>query len=370
MLGALELKGLPEPVTTYEVAWTPAAEAAADEPARVAARAADATASSRSPGREAELAPPARALGRGAGRRAATRVRRRRAGHRQDAADRGARAAWRTTDGATVLFGRCDEDMGFSYQPFVEALRALRRPRRPPTTLREQLGRHGGDLVRLVPRARGRSSPSCPAPLQSDPEAERYRLFEAIAGLARRRSRATATVLLVLDDLHCGREAHPAAAAPRDPRPRRRAGPARRRHLPRHRARAHRTAGRDARRAAPSTGVERISLHRLGPRGDARGRSSTRPSTTRRSTEAPSTPRPRAIRSSPARCSGTCRSPAPSRRSTTGGSPTARSPSSASPRACARSSAAASCACSPPDERTLRPRLGHRARTSRSRAPR
>ena len=52
-------------------------------------------------------------------------------------------------DGATVLYGRCDEDMGFSYQPFIDALQYF-IDHGDPELLETQLGAHRGDLVRLV----------------------------------------------------------------------------------------------------------------------------------------------------------------------------------------------------------------------------
>jgi len=98
-------------------------------------------------------------------------------------------------DDAVVLAGRCDEDLGVPYQPFVEALRHYVTHASPP-----RLGRYGGELARLVPEVRDRL-PELPEPLQSDPESERYRLFDAVAGWLADAS-AESPVLLVLDDLH------------------------------------------------------------------------------------------------------------------------------------------------------------------------
>ena len=97
--------------------------------------------------------------------------------------------------GALVLFGRCDEGMGVPYQPFVEALG--RYARQAPALV---LGRLAGELVRLVPdigeRVRGLSPP-----VRSDPETERYRLFDAVAAWLGAVSE-TAPVLFVVEDLH------------------------------------------------------------------------------------------------------------------------------------------------------------------------
>ncbi len=49
-----------------------------------------------------------------------------------------------------MLAGRCDEDLGVPYQPFVEALRHFVE-HTPPAHLARRLGRHAGELVRLHP---------------------------------------------------------------------------------------------------------------------------------------------------------------------------------------------------------------------------
>jgi len=99
-------------------------------------------------------------------------------------------------EGAMVLAGRCDEDLGVPYQPFVEALRHFVDH---AAGLSERLGRYGGELARLVPEL-GERVPGLPGPLRSDPETERYRLFEAVTDWL-----AVASVeeplLLVVDDL-------------------------------------------------------------------------------------------------------------------------------------------------------------------------
>jgi DNA-binding SARP family transcriptional activator len=98
--------------------------------------------------------------------------------------------------GGIVLFGRCDEDVGAPYQPFAEALEQVIRA--GPTA--DDLGRHAEELARLVPdlalRVEGLQSP-----LQSDPDTELYRLFDAVVGWLAALS-ADRGVMLVLDDLH------------------------------------------------------------------------------------------------------------------------------------------------------------------------
>jgi hypothetical protein len=61
------------------------------------------------------------------------------------------------------------------------------------------LGRHAGELVRLLPDLAVRA-PGLPALLRSDPETERYRLFDAVAAWLAAAS-SDEPVLLVLDDL-------------------------------------------------------------------------------------------------------------------------------------------------------------------------
>ena len=101
--------------------------------------------------------------------------------------------------GAAVLVGHCDDGLAVPYQPFAEAMaKAVRQL--PAEDLAPLLGGRGGELVRLVPDLAELSS-TVPVPLSSDPETDRYRMFEAtghaLSALARR-----APVVLVLDDLH------------------------------------------------------------------------------------------------------------------------------------------------------------------------
>jgi DNA-binding SARP family transcriptional activator len=100
--------------------------------------------------------------------------------------------------GAVVLAGRCDEDLGVPYQPVVEALRHF-ADHTPSEHLAQRLGRYGGELARLVPELAQKTS-ELPPPLSSDPETERYRLFDAVAAWLAAVS-AEAPVLIVLDDL-------------------------------------------------------------------------------------------------------------------------------------------------------------------------
>ncbi len=100
--------------------------------------------------------------------------------------------------GATVLYGRWDEEGLAPYQAVREALGtyAAASPRR---LLRRDVAAHADELARLLPDIGARIGGVRP-PLAHDPDAERMRLFDAVrnwlGAIARRRP-----LLLVLDDL-------------------------------------------------------------------------------------------------------------------------------------------------------------------------
>jgi DNA-binding SARP family transcriptional activator len=100
--------------------------------------------------------------------------------------------------GATVLYGRCDEEVLIPYQPVVEALSHVVRDGRP-LDLPAELAH---ELVRLVPEVTEDGAPAeAREPLLGERDTQRYRLFEAVAtalgGLAGEHG-----LLLVMDDLH------------------------------------------------------------------------------------------------------------------------------------------------------------------------
>jgi class 3 adenylate cyclase/tetratricopeptide (TPR) repeat protein len=190
-LGLLELKGLAEPVATCEVAWKPVPTpslplpAFLNDPERVFV------------GRDPEIERLERCW------RAAA------AGTLRGALIAGEPGVGKTrlaaeiaacvhTAGATVLGGRCDEDLGVPYQPFVQAL-CHAVDHTAGENLPRRLGRYGSELARLVPEL-GELVPGLARPLQSDPETERYRLFDAVAAWLAATS-AEDPVLLILDDL-------------------------------------------------------------------------------------------------------------------------------------------------------------------------
>lgn len=108
-----------------------------------------------------------------------------------------ARAAYDAGD--LVLYGRCDEDLASPYQPFVEALRQF-ASHTSDADLPRLLGRYGGELVRLVPDLAERA-PEIGPTAGSDPELDRYRLYEAVADWLVTLS-AKVPLVIVLDDLH------------------------------------------------------------------------------------------------------------------------------------------------------------------------
>ncbi len=99
--------------------------------------------------------------------------------------------------GALVIYGRCDEDLGAPYQPFAEALRSL-VPCIGAKKLRAQRGVEA--LLALVPGLND-VLPDLAAPTRADPDTERYALFDAVVALLGVAS-ADAPVVVILDDLH------------------------------------------------------------------------------------------------------------------------------------------------------------------------
>jgi DNA-binding SARP family transcriptional activator/tetratricopeptide (TPR) repeat protein len=100
--------------------------------------------------------------------------------------------------GAVVLRGRCTQEPLAPFQPFLEALRFYVL-HAPLDHLRGTAAHHGAELQRLLPEL-GRRLGDLPAPPHGDLETERYRLFEAVAGLLAELA-AAAPLLVVLDDL-------------------------------------------------------------------------------------------------------------------------------------------------------------------------
>jgi class 3 adenylate cyclase len=189
----LELKGLPAPVSVVEVPWEPSGGVEVPFPPllssggffRFAGRAA-----------ELELLDRVWKTAVGGERRAVLIAGEPGLGKTRLAAE----FARQVHDGGgIVLYGRCDENLGVPYAPFVEAL-GWYSEHVAAAELRPRLGRFPGELVRLVPEL-AHVMPRLDPPLQSDPETEQYRLFEAVASWLTCAG-DPGGVLLVVDDLH------------------------------------------------------------------------------------------------------------------------------------------------------------------------
>ena len=190
-VGTLQLRGLTDPVAAFEVAWEPLPEPPVPLPALLTDVGRIFVGRDQDWGRLAQSWKEA-----AAGELRVTIL----AGEPGVGKTRlAAELAGRVhAEGSMTLVGRCDEDLGVPYQPFVEALRHF-VDHTATDALRQGLGRYGGELVRLVPELAQRL-PDLPPPLRSDPETERYRLFDAVAAWLGSLSGQT-PVLLVLDDL-------------------------------------------------------------------------------------------------------------------------------------------------------------------------
>jgi class 3 adenylate cyclase len=101
--------------------------------------------------------------------------------------------------GTSILWGRCDEELGAPFEPFAEALRHYSACV-PVERLRAELGPLGGELTRMIPDLAARV-PGLAAPVTGDAETERHRLFEAVTDFLAEMSH-TDPVILVLDDVH------------------------------------------------------------------------------------------------------------------------------------------------------------------------
>jgi class 3 adenylate cyclase/tetratricopeptide (TPR) repeat protein len=191
-LGPLDLKGLPEAVVAHEVRWEPAHDARLPLPPALAAE---------GPvdfiGRSGELARLERAWKDAVGgqRRVVFVTGEPGIGKTRLVAELGRRVH---TEGATVLYGSSDEDLGVPYRPWLDALGQLLDQARDEV-LDAVAPIRFADLGRVVPQAAGRAGGAPPTPA-TDPETERYLFFSAVVELLGAAAAAT-PVLLVLDDL-------------------------------------------------------------------------------------------------------------------------------------------------------------------------
>jgi class 3 adenylate cyclase/tetratricopeptide (TPR) repeat protein len=193
-LGPLELKGVPEPVNATEVAWEPLAATTITLPHALAMVEVNPFV-----GRDDEKQKlwDAFKLARGGERQLAFLVGEPGMGKSRLSAEfaREVHAA-----GATVLYGRCDEESLAPYQPFVEALRHYVSVC-PLEELKTQAAPLADDLARLVPDLARRLTDVTVQPTSTDADTDRLRLFDAVQQLLAEAA-AEHTVVLVLDDLH------------------------------------------------------------------------------------------------------------------------------------------------------------------------
>jgi DNA-binding SARP family transcriptional activator len=100
--------------------------------------------------------------------------------------------------GAAVVYGRCDEDLGIPYQPWIDALTQLVR-HVPESVLVAHVADRGAHLARVVPELSRRLSVDVPA--GGDSDTERFVLFGCVSDLVARASREY-PLAVVIDDLH------------------------------------------------------------------------------------------------------------------------------------------------------------------------
>jgi len=192
-VGELELKGLSEPVAASRVSWTTETDATVALPARLSAAVTDrfvgrTTEQERAAAawKQATTAPQCRVVlvsgEPGIGKTTLT-----------------ARLATGVqAEGAVVVYGRCDEDLGIPYQPWIEALTQLVAAA-SDELLTEHVADRGAHLARIVPAVARRAGVD--APTGDGGDSERYVLLGCVVDLLERAS-ADTPVLLVLDDLH------------------------------------------------------------------------------------------------------------------------------------------------------------------------
>ncbi len=199
-VGELELKGIPEPVEAFTVVWEPLEPEQADAGV------------GRWPLPEALRGVPRIAyVGRAAGRATLEQSRAlARSGARQVVLLSGEPGIGKTrlatysalganADGFGVCWGACSEDLAVPYEPWIAVCSQLIE-HAPEAVLNDYAERYGGEVGRLA-RNLGRRLGDAPAPQSSDPETERFLLFQAVAGLLRDVAQ-TFPLLVVLDDFH------------------------------------------------------------------------------------------------------------------------------------------------------------------------
>jgi len=200
-VGELELKGFPDPVEAFSVAWV----RLSDE-ARVAGGV----------GRwplpaVLRSVPPVAYVGRLEEREALREaMKQASSGHRQVVLVSGEPGIGKTrlssyvahrahAEGFAVCWGACSEELAVPYEPWIAVCSQLVE-HAPVEVLEAHVKRYGGELGRLV-RNLGGAAGELPEPESSDPETERYLLFQGVTGLVGEVAEAL-PLSVVLDDLH------------------------------------------------------------------------------------------------------------------------------------------------------------------------
>jgi len=199
-MGELELKGVVGAVETLELVWEPLATT----------EVAPAAEGIPLP-RRLEYVPATGVIGREVHTQHAAAALKRAAGHQgrevlliageagQGKTTLAAEVARRAYDeGAVVLLGRCDEELGVPYGPFIEALQHY-VAHAELGALQRHVETHGPALSRLCRGLASRLG-DLPPPDEVDADTERYRLYGAVVGILEEASRDR-PVVLVLDDV-------------------------------------------------------------------------------------------------------------------------------------------------------------------------
>jgi DNA-binding SARP family transcriptional activator len=114
-------------------------------------------------------------------------------------------AAHARDQGIHITRGRCWEDGGApAYWPWVQLLRACMR-NLEPAELRRCVGSRGPELAELLPELRELLG-EIPRPVVRDPEALRFRLFDAVVSFLGGIATEDRPLLVILDDLHAADE--------------------------------------------------------------------------------------------------------------------------------------------------------------------
>jgi DNA-binding CsgD family transcriptional regulator len=197
-IGMVELKGIPDPVEAFEIPWTPVAKRPAPPPFTVPLPAPVALA----PlvgfvGRQPELAEIDEAwqAAQAAERRAVLIGGEAGAGKTRLAFEYARRCA---DEGAVVLLGVCDAELAVPYQPWVGVLDQLTQAM--PAEFAANLADDLAAVSVLLPQVE-RLIPGTHYAPATDPELNRYRLFQAIDAILSRVAHEQPMVVLI-DDLH------------------------------------------------------------------------------------------------------------------------------------------------------------------------